>query len=354
MATIFPDYVDGREQDRAFDRICQAILGRHVDFLFGAGMSVDDDVPEERRVPTGKELAVRLLKIFFPPKGTDPPTDVRLSALASDFPFEAVVQAVEDTRGKKRVDLTDDLKRILLDPKFKPSQAHHDFLTITEWDGESRVYRVFTTNFDTLFEQVFDSRGVAISDKNTADIHEAERSGQIPIIHLHGTLTDESYKVTETDIFSRRFKASHMSFRAALDEADAFVFVGYSMNDPDFRRLYMEYREEIALREHQDKTTYVVSPAADQYAYDLGRHIWESRGAIWIPLTAKQFFIRLRELLGKTLEEKVSALIMDKYDLKDKEAYREKIARIARILGNEEEDAVLFLREARTKTGGRE
>ena len=147
------------------------------------------------------------------------------------------------------------------------------------------------------------------------------------------------------------FKAVNASFRTALNEADAFVFVGYSMEDPDFKRLYFDYRSEISLRKRNEKDTYVVSPPDNQFDYELKKAIWKTRGAVWIPLTAEDFFNSLRSVLLNTIDDEAKKKIMDKYGLKTDADFNEKVARIADLLLIDREASIRFLREAPPRSG---
>jgi len=321
-------------------------MQRKVDFLFGAGMSMDSNVP------SGAELARRLLRLFFPETGASPPSDDRIKELVQDIPFELLVEAVEASRGG-RADLTEDLTGILLHPDYPLSQAHHDLLSICTWGGSPPVVdRIFTTNFDSLLDIAFGGSGKRITQANTRDIAEAQRNGRVPILYLHGRLEESKYQITEADVFDTSFKPLQMAFRTALNESDAFVFVGYSMNDPDFRRLYREYRDEIKSRPEYDKRTYVVTPAgADRYGYSLGRRLCEVRGAIWLPFTAKEFFAQLKNILQTKGDKMVQQSIMKKCGLKTTEEYQDKVSQTSEILNVTENDAICFLAEALTETG---
>src|ERR1700682_2713567 len=102
----YPPYANTDEIDQAFARIAQAVMQKRVEFLFGAGMSVDS------KVPAGALLAQKLLRLFFPETGASPPSDDRIKELAQEVPFEALVAAVQTSR-KNRADLTQDLIQIL-------------------------------------------------------------------------------------------------------------------------------------------------------------------------------------------------------------------------------------------------
>jgi hypothetical protein len=345
---MYPSYLganERRELDVAFERIAEAILQERADFLLGAGMS------KESGVPVGCELAVQLLRRFFPSTGSDAPTDEQLKSLSVSLPFEAIVKAIELGAGKGRDDLTLYLRGILVDSAFNPSQAHHDLVAISAWDGSPKLSRLFTTNFDPLLDKSFGDRAIPITEANTREIAVAQGNGQIPIIYLHGRLDGGQYQITESDVFGTRFKAVDSQFRSALNEADAFVFVGYSMNDPDFRRIYMDFREDIEVRGANDKKTYVVSLAGDPNYFALSKHIWLSRGAVFLPMTAGEFFQNLRQVLERNFDRDAKAKIMKKYNITDEDAFLDKLRRTAELLNISEPDAVRFLLEARTKTG---
>lgn len=345
----YPSYIGSRDSDtldQAFMRIVKAIVNRDAQFLFGAGMS------KTSNLPLGIKLSSKLLEEYFPQGGVDPPTPERLKDLASEFPFEAIMGAIENMPGKHREDLSNSLKDIFLDRKYKPSQAHHDFLSICYYGGSPRVPSVLTTNFDTLLEQLIGwDRIKQITDENSKDIRKAHQDGLIPVIHLHGLL-DRSYMITEKDIFSANYRAMTNVFQTALHDADAFVFVGYSMSDPDFRRVYMHYREDIEVRKKDDKETYVVFPPEDDFSYRLGSNIWKDREAVWIPLDAENFFARLKHFMETHAELEARKEVKEKYGIKDENVLNDKIDRVANTLGVESYDALQFLLEAQTFSGG--
>src|ERR1051326_8292248 len=168
MVAVYPKFIgetDADTLDRAFERIIKALNNDSAAFLFGAGMSVSSGVP------TGVQVLSSLLKLYFPDTGSDPPTSERLSLLANEFPFEVAVEAIQNNLGRTRDDLTDELKKLLLNPTLKPSQAHKDFLAVCYWGGQQRLDQIFTTNFDKLIEEVIgSSRAVPITERNAKEI----------------------------------------------------------------------------------------------------------------------------------------------------------------------------------------
>jgi hypothetical protein len=344
---MYPAYItDSDTLDLAFQDIISAIHDESVGFLFGAGMSA------ESKVPTGGELLSSLLRLRFPDTGFNPPSDDVLDELAYRFPFEAAVEAIEHRFGRRREQLTETLTNLIIKPQYQPSPAHDDFRAVCLWGGQQRVDRIFTTNFDLLLETVLgDSRAEAITEQSAKQIQTIIKEGRIPILHLHGLL-DKGYLITETELASNDYKALNFEFRTALGYKNAFVFVGYSMNDPDFRSIYLSYREDIINRKSGEKRTYVVSPAKDEYDYRWGKDVWDIRGADWIPLDATTFFARLKYLLETRFDKDARNSVKDKFNLSDDQALQDLIARVADALRAEPVDALEFLFKATKRPGG--
>jgi hypothetical protein len=219
------------------------------------------------------------------------------------------------------------------------------------WDGTPRINRIFTTNYDNLLALGFDG-AQTITETNVRRMREVINNGKLAVIHLHGRIDEhEPYQITESDVLNEKHRILTNELRAALITADAFVFVGYSMNDPDFRRLYQLYRADIENRHLAGKRTYVVMPAASATEFRFGSVLWASRDAVWIPMSATAFFERLKSFLEGYAEDLVREEISTKYGLKTRAALDNLISSTADILNVESADAVQFLLEARPRAG---
>jgi len=349
----YPSWADTTSLDQAFARIAQALLEYRAEFLFGSGMS------QGSGLPTGPQLARTFIKKYFPAP-TDPLSEDEITTLSTLYPFEAIASAIGEI-GTGRRDLTELLKSELL--KSANLTAAHELLsTLCLWEGRPHVKRIFTTNFDKLLEQQFGRWGETIHRGNFVVMRDVEREGRVPIIHLHGVL-DADYDITEEDTFRSAYDPLHAAFRSALSEADAFVFVGYSMSDPDFRSLYMRFRDDVqgralAMRNggsttyrNGGSTTYIVSPCENERAFDLGRNVWRRRGATWIPLGAAEFFKKLRIFVEHLAGQKMFALLAEKYSESDLGRLRQRATHLAEVLLVSEDDALQFLHEARSRSG---
>jgi hypothetical protein len=331
--------------DHAFDEIATALLSGQAQFLFGAGMSLDSGLPLMR------QLTVSLLEEFFAePVRNGELTKKRLAELATEFPAEAIVHAVEHKSGSRdRTGLTSSLKAIFLDPKIKPNEGHKAFSSLL---GTSpRLRSIFTTNYDTLIEEELGIElAETITDKDAANIQSVRDSGKIPVIHLRGTLNGD-YGITEPDILSDNFRVLISEFRTALHSAAAFVFVGFSLSDIDFRRWHREFENQDQTRRISGKTTYFVGPPTDQFSYALGTRIWELRSAIWIPLSAKEFFLRLKKVADNRTLQDIRRQVRNDYGVNDAQL-DDLMDQTSKLWRMTPQDALLFLYEARTRIGG--
>ena len=343
----YPAYVNAKDMDEAFAYIAESLIAKNAQFLFGAGMSKSSEVP------CGKDLLKDLLDNYSADIGINTDLPVCIEEIASEFPFEVIVEAIENNLSNNHRNLTNFLNDKLLDIKFKPSQAHKDFVTVCWWGGIQRLNQIFTANYDMLIEKVFgESRTISITDENSADIDKAKDACLFPIIHLHGLL-NKKYMITETDVYSNDFRVLNSEFRTALNNAKAFVFVGYSMNDPDFRDIYQRHRQHILDRSIRHRVTYVVSPGKE-YSYPLGKEVWKARGITWIPMDAEHFFAKLKHVMEWHSDMVAIDRVSRKLRISDEEELIEKVKRIANELRCSEKEALYFLADYGTIKVGEE
>jgi hypothetical protein len=350
MQTLsYPEYIgasEANEFDKILDRIVNGLKYYEVQFLFGAGMS------RLSGIPTGSDVLTKILQDFFPSDGELSPTPERIQDLATEFPFEATVQGYQKSLMNGRRDLTRFLTTTLINPDYLPSGAHHDFCSLCYSEGKFRIDCMFTTNFDDLLERAIGlERAVSITETNAREIRKERENGRLPVLHLHGMLTGE-YQITEKDVFSDAYRILQSEFLNALISKDVFVFIGYSMNDPDFRRLYGTYRKNVETRGEEEKKTVIILPARDQFSYMLGRKIWDTRGATWIPIGAETFFARLLNRKKNKFDKEQREIIKQKYDLRDDDALNDLIAKTADVLRTSPANAFEFLGLVETRPGG--
>ena len=325
--------------NRAIKRIADSLLrgDNSIQFLFGAGMSV------ESNAPTSRDVSMHLLSEFFPDDFEQIPAD-RKEELINEYPFEAYISAIEKTYNK-RDDLTKILNELITPSNLTIHQGHIDLVGICDFSKPPLLNRIYTTNFDQLIEEAFGkARAKKITNRNPEEIRDLEKKGKIPVIHLHGTLDEDDYQITEDDLWKDNFNILHQEFEISLN-MDVLVFVGYSMNDPDFRDIYLKYKNKMVSRDSsKGKWTYIVSPTKDKFSYLLGKDVWLTRQAHLIPLTASDFFARLKNRIELNIEENIAETVKKYHDLeKNEKKFNQLLIDTANTLKCDNRVALLYL-----------
>jgi SIR2-like domain len=185
--------------------------------VIGAGMSMNAVVPAGKKMPLWGAMSKEL---------TDELTDFASTSILDG------ISAYQHEFGRAR--LIERLSEILLIKEAQPGVAHKKFCTIP-------FDIVCTTNFDFLLERQYDltPRYVyPVVDEEQLSINTG--SAGTLLLKLHGDLRHPGRLiVTEADYdgFLANFPllATYLSNQLITKTA---VFIGYSLEDPDFRQLW--------------------------------------------------------------------------------------------------------------------
>lgn len=217
------------------------VQGRCLPFV-GAGFSLNASVPAGKKMLDWEGLG-------------------RSAADAlPEYQYTTALEALSAyTHEYSRVKLVEFMSGALLVSSIQPSRTHEEFCRLP-------FERVVTTNFDFLLEHAY-SR---VNKYCTPQISEEQlsvgnHSAAVQLLKLHGDLhhpnrlvvTEEDY-----DAFIARFPllATHLS---SLLIGHTALFIGYSLDDPDFRQIWQIVKERLgALR----RPAYVVQVAAAPHA----------------------------------------------------------------------------------------
>ncbi|MEV0754549.1 SIR2 family protein [Streptosporangium sp. NPDC050280] len=97
-----------------------------------------------------------------------------------------------------------------------------------------------STNWDHFIEQSLSSLGIAHSVVVTDSELPFVRSGSVPVLKIHGTLTrPDTIVVTDRDYYD--LFSAQPGIASVLNgyfATKTLLFLGYGLNDPDFKRLY--------------------------------------------------------------------------------------------------------------------
>lgn len=185
----------------------------------GAGASVDAGLPTWSQLV--EELADEL--------GIAETTSTGRLQLSN---LTAIPQYYENRFGRKS--LTEKLRDAIPRKGTEPS-ASHQLLA----DLPCNLY--YTTNFDVLLEHALEAAGrefETVSSEEDAKDHSGRETCQVR--KIHGSIdTANSLVITRDDFLRYEPKHPHLSERLRTDLATTtFLFVGYSLDDPNFSQLY--------------------------------------------------------------------------------------------------------------------
>lgn len=135
-----------------------------------------------------------------------------------------------------RVPLYQYLKRKIKVPDATPTENHRLLVQLP-------VGVIFTTNYDELLEDTLREERIPfhhiVLDKGIGGWNEAE---EVQLVKLHGSIDDEETIIITEDDYRTYFQ-KHPAMRKQLSSllmTKTFLFVGYSLNDPNFNFVYDE------------------------------------------------------------------------------------------------------------------
>ncbi len=345
-----PANFDKNNLSRWLNQIAEAHREKRCQFLFGAGMSYFEDnalkvkikdadttfKKDTSKIPLSGGLLRKLMHNHVWP--LNKPTEEQYLKIIRKYPFELIVEAI---RGKdimnSKSDFRSELQQIFLqDSSVKPKSYDAFERFINTW-GDNSLMEIYTTNFDNQFENLFGDKCKSIHfDNYYQEYYKAIEKKLIRIIHLHGTIIENfDYQITETELYEKGDTRFRSLFEKALFDSKAFVFVGYSLNDPDLKAIFRNYLKVLEERIEQfEHPTYIVAPCDNDndFDYEIGNKIWRQRNIRWIPYDAYEFFTELHNF------------IKNKGDMED-------IDKLCQTLGKSKSELEIIIEDFKTSLG---
>lgn len=185
--------------------------------IVGAGFSMNAILPPNCKMPLwrdlGEEVAIRLSKSF----SGDPKTELSMYCQRCT-----------------KFELVRLLRKCLHIGKAMPGSAHDEFARLP-------FVQVLTTNFDFLLERAYDNAGksyLPIVDEDLMPFGKTD--GETRILKMHGDLHHPSLMVITEDDYDQFSKQRESMFQevAYLLSHHSVLFIGYSIDDPDFRQIW--------------------------------------------------------------------------------------------------------------------
>lgn len=199
------------------------VQGRCLPFI-GAGFSLNAKIPDGKQMLDWDGLGKKIQQSL------------------PDYQYTTALEALSAYCHEfTRVKLVEFMSKSLLVTSIQPGKAHEEFCQLP-------FEQIITTNFDFLLEQAYSKIGKycipQISEEQLAVCN--SRSG-INLLKIHGDLhhpnrlivTEEDY---DSFINTYPLLATHLSSLLINHTA---LFIGYSLDDPDFRQIWQMVKERL-------------------------------------------------------------------------------------------------------------
>ena len=212
------------------ERLLQAHEDGRVVCFCGAGISYS------ARLPGFKGLVERLYTGLG-----ETPSSVEQAAIKSGQ-YDTAISLLEGRIVGGRATVRQQLANILTPDLSAPqATATHEALLVLARSREGR-YRLITTNFDRLFEEVIQRQGIDVR-RNQAPLLPVPKNRWDGLVYLHGLLpatpkeTDLDRLVVSSGDFGLAYLTERWAARfvSELFRSYTVCFIGYSINDPVLR-----------------------------------------------------------------------------------------------------------------------
>lgn len=209
------------------ERLLQAHEDGLVVFFCGAGISH----------PAGLPGFSGLVKQLYSGLG-ESPNAIELAAIKAGQ-YDTTIGQLEKRTVNGRIKVREELAKVLLlDPSSRNALATHEALLTLARQREGR-YRLITTNFDRLFEEVIAEKRLTLT-RYEAPLLPVPKNHWDGLVYLHGLLAAKPTpsNLDSLVLSSGDFGLAYLSERwAARFVSDLFrnftvCFIGYSINDP--------------------------------------------------------------------------------------------------------------------------
>jgi hypothetical protein len=189
------------------------------------------------------------------PTGKEMPDWIKLAELiskdlGSDYEFSDPIDAISAYEYEfGRAKLVEKMNTLLLTGTIRPGRAHLAFSKIP-------FKLVGTTNFDFLIEKAYEQTGQFYCRPVIDEEHLAinnNGSDEVALLKLHGDLHHPTRMIATESDYDGFLSAYPLlaTFLANLLITKTCLFIGYSLNDPDFRQVWQLIKNRLGgLRRH--------------------------------------------------------------------------------------------------------
>ncbi len=266
-----------KKKKTELDLLAEQVSEGNAVLFLGAGASIGAKHPKDDKIPNGDELRDALSARFLSGKFGE----LSLAELSEIAIHQAGLLEVQGY-----------VRELFL--PFTPAEHH---LTITEFPWRA----IATTNYDLIIERAYEnsdnSAEISRVLSNEDKFDKAFKTGQVPLFKLHGCIdrsNDEDLPLILTPDQYARYKKNRDRLFSGIQDLGAeytFIFVGYRLQDPNFRSVLANIEDVIGPSRPE---WYLVAPAIENEIAQM----WRDRHISPISLTGADFFEALQERMS--------------------------------------------------------
>lgn len=221
------------------------LLKSNVVPFVGSGMSNNAELPKGKEMPLWDQLGQSFKDLLG--KGYEKASSIEaISAFETKYSKQGLIEK---------------LRELLFVDQCKPGKSHGVF-------GRLPFNIVCTTNFDNLLEDTYTQQKKSFVVKVREDqLSTTVRSNKVEILKYHGDLNNPSQLIaTEDDYDGYILKNPLMcTYICSLLLTKTPLFVGYSLDDADFRQIFQLIKSRIG---KMTKMAYIISFNCDKATED--------------------------------------------------------------------------------------
>lgn len=263
------------------DKARDAFNNMRYTFFLGAGLSMD------AKLPSWSEL----LEFLLTPNNNKPFTHINTAnsdAISASMGYSAIVTGryaldgyLRDTNKSKEDNYQEFIEKIRTVLYRKKSNESALITSVSRAIKRKKPAQIITYNFDELLDELLNKEDFySVSDNFIP------RTNQIPIYHVHGMISRDNTKpsnsvLSEKDyhqLYSSPHNWANVVQLNALYTSTCF-FIGFSMTDPNQRRLLELAREKDINSDESDKLPHYVflkkTPLKGEASENVNNEHWK-------------------------------------------------------------------------------
>jgi len=272
-----------------YEKLIQKIRKKEIVLWVGAGFS------KYAGIPVGREL-IDIIKIHA--------TESEKSILKDIYSLSELTEEFTKLRSGSKIDLFSILKNI-----FNITVDNNKLYIHNAVKSIPQIDTIITTNYDTLFEQVYKNDiEVIINDDSIPTAYTSENSNKVKLFKIHSDFSSQNMIVlTSSDyrnFFCEGIKRPIWTEIKSIIAKKSILFIGYSLEDSNVQFVFDEILKALGEFSHE---CFLVTPNLPNYK----QNNLTLRNIAYIDMTAEEIIPKIEKDIKACLLEDCNNGLLD-------------------------------------------